>query len=370
MLTVAGCVTAPLAPERPPATPAPVEPDAPPPVDEAPSPEEAPEPIEPAEVDAPSDADEPEVAPLPPLPDDPYDALLVVVDRVLDASDGAPEDAIPVARDLVAAITVTVAAPSGAVPPGLPSIELRLDGAPPLEYRVDIVPPPAEGVTARSVVAAAQSDGVLVVPAPEVTGVTQYRLSPLWLVDAAERLRTAGIDATLLASLADAVVAVVGVEAVSEAATVPTALVLADVDIAGNSVAGHGAATGARQVLEAEGFGVHTVDDPRVAQQLIDEPSSTIVARLYDTLPFDTLSRAERIIVGVARIVDVVEADGGDTTVTVELTARAVDVRRDEIYLEERFVERVTGTDASSVVGAAFRSAGRRLATRLIRRLP
>lgn len=214
--------------------------------------------------------------------------------------------------------------------------------------------------------------GALTIDPPPIAGVSVVTVEPVWLseleplwqgvvVSEADRQR---LDAVIERLRARSIVRVR-----SQAASVPTAVVILDRDIAGNAITnGSDAMRGAIQELSESGFRVRQVDLSPPQRNQLSALETITVSDLYDVLPFDVLSVVDRVIVGNARILQFNEQDG--FAVEVAMEAAAFDLRRDRELVRLTFEERVSGGDARAAIRVAFQAAGRRLGRRIAPRLP
>lgn len=251
------------------------------------------------------------------------------------------------------------------------------DGGEPLHdvpLRVEIRGPLVDGqrTTSQTQVATDQ-DGTARIPVatPALAGTTRIDVEPLWLGELAERWEAQLESAEardLLASIAERLRVRAAVQVTSQASSIPTAMVVLDRDIAGNPIESADTMRGMTQEFMDTDFRIREVELSSSARRRLAEAESISVADLYDLLPFDVLSRTERVIVGDAHILEFSEEDG--FTVVVEVEAGAFDLRRDEVLARVSFQERISGSDARSAIRTAFQAAGRRLVRQIVPRLP
>ncbi|MEX2443266.1 MAG: hypothetical protein WD492_06665 [Alkalispirochaeta sp.] len=218
-----------------------------------------------------------------------------------------------------------------------------------------------------------EPDGTAQIPVatPALAGTTQIAVEPAWLADRIDSWKAA-VDSTelqdLLSSISERLRARAAVQVTSRAATIPTAMIVLDRDIAGNPIASADTMRGMAQEFMDTDFRIRQVELAGPSRRRLAEAESISVTDLYDILPFDVLSRTERVIVGHAHILEFSEEDG--FTVVVEVEAAAFDLRRDEVLARVSFRERISGSDARSAIRTAFQAAGRRLVRRIVPRLP
>lgn len=158
------------------------------------------------------------------------------------------------------------------------------------------------------------------------------------------------------------------VEVTSVAASIPTAVIITDRDIAGNVIPHHDSGRGLVQALRDQGFRVeHRIVSPAVHRDL-QHPGHRTVADLYDILPFEALAGVERLIIGNAEIVEFTEGDR--YSLRIEFRAQAYDLLRERHLGDIRLEERVSGGDPQTLIRTGFLSAGRRAARQFGPRLP
>ncbi len=237
-----------------------------------------------------------------------------------------------------------------------------------------IVGPEIDGnrpISRRSV--RTMNDGYVsaVISPRQFAGITAVTVEPEWFGTVFERwtetISTPDEEA-VLGSIAERLRDTAVLRVTSQAATVPTAVIILDRDIAGNPITGTDAMAGVLQELGAIGFRVRRVDlnsrdrDRLAALDVIE------VADLYDILPFDVLASVDRAVVGDARILAFTENEGFD--VVVAISAVTFDLRRDRRLAAVSVTERISGSSAQATIRAAFQESGRHLARRLAPQLP
>ncbi|MCG8480608.1 MAG: hypothetical protein MI724_16055 [Spirochaetales bacterium] len=208
-------------------------------------------------------------------------------------------------------------------------------------------------------------------PILDLAGVTTVVVQPAWLDDEVRRWQSAlesQRDIDLLEAAVERLRGRTLISVTSRAAQTMTAVIVLDRDIAGNPINGADAMRGALQEFSDAGFRVRRVELDGVALERFAAMERITVADLYDVLPFDILSMVDRIVVGDARILEFSEEDG--FTVSVSLEATTFDLRHDRVLARVALDERIAGSDARSAIRAAFQSAGRRMARRMVPRLP
>lgn len=206
---------------------------------------------------------------------------------------------------------------------------------------------------------------------PVASGVTRIRVEPVWLEESLAAWTASHGDRNLrrnLETLASRLNATVNVRVTSGAASIPTAVIFIDRDIAGNPIAGRDAARGAFQQFRDQGFRTVAVELSPATESALANLTEPTVTDLYDILPFEVLASAERVVIGSAGITQFTETEG--VTVVLGVEARAFDLRRDRLLTSVTLEERMTGRDPRTTLRSAFNSAGRRAARHLAPRLP
>ncbi|SIQ52716.1 hypothetical protein SAMN05920897_11059 [Alkalispirochaeta americana] len=241
--------------------------------------------------------------------------------------------------------------------------------------------PPLEGRQARhraSVTTGSSGVGSFRIPEPSLAGLSRIVFRPEEAGIALERWREAleeeelpGEDRPeliLLQALEERLSAEVRLRIDSGAAEIPTAVIMIDRDIAGLPIPSRESTRGAIQHFQEEGFTLVPADISPATVRALSDLSRVTIADLYDLLPFELLSSAERIVLGTASILRFDESEG--VTVVISLEAAAFDLRRDQELARIHLEERVSGRDARNTLRSAFLSAGRRAARQLAPRLP
>ncbi len=227
---------------------------------------------------------------------------------------------------------------------------------------------PVESFTIRT---DSRGEATFSLPVPNLAGATTVVAQPAWLDDVARRWQNtleSQRDIDLLEAAVERLRGRTLISVTSRAAETPTAVIVLDRDIAGNPINGADAMRGALQEFSDAGFRVRRVELDGVALERFAAMERITVADLYDVLPFEILAMVDRIVVGDARILEFSEEDG--FTVSVSLEATTFDLRHDQVLARVALDERIAGSDARSAIRAAFQSAGRRMARRMVPRLP
>lgn len=214
-------------------------------------------------------------------------------------------------------------------------------------------------------------------PPPDLTGVWQYRVEPIWLQAAIDRWTVAIAEeperrrsalTALLGEIEERLQVRTSIQVTSSAIDIPTAVIILDRDIAGNPIAGDTAARNAVRRFDDLGFRARLVELDDETRRRLSDHGDLDVERLYDILPFDVLSVVDRAAIGWA---DIIAFDEGESfNVEVGLEVEVFDLRRDRVLTGVTFEERTAGGDAQTAIRAAFASAGRRAADLLAVRLP
>lgn len=226
-------------------------------------------------------------------------------------------------------------------------------------------------VTRREVKTGPDGTATVAISPPQYAGVTNITAEPDWFDSLYRKWSaqaTSSAEKSLLAALAERLRDNTVLRVTSQAATVPTAVIILDRDIAGNPITGNDAMAGTLQELGSRGFRVRRVDLQKASRDHLASLETVEVADLYDILPFDVLASVDRAIVGDARILSFDEDEG--YSLVVELNAVAFDLRRDQQLARVTVTERITGSSAQAAIRAAFHESGRRLARRLAPQLP
>lgn len=214
-------------------------------------------------------------------------------------------------------------------------------------------------------------------PPPDLSGTWLYQAEPVWLETALDRWNLSIVQETerrrssllaLIGTIEERLRVRTTIEVTSAAATIPTAVIILDRDIAGNPIAGDTAARNAVRRFDDLGYRVRLVELDDEARRRLSRQASLDVEQLYDILPFHILSVVDRAVIGWADIVAFNE--GESISVAVSAEVEVFDLRRDRVLTRIALEERTAGGDAASAIRAAFASAGRRAADLLAPRLP
>lgn len=214
-------------------------------------------------------------------------------------------------------------------------------------------------------------------PPPDLSGTWLYQVEPVWLepaldrwnlsiVQESERRRSALL--ALIGSIEERLRVRTTISVTSAAASIPTAVIILDRDIAGNPILGDTAARNAVRRFDDLGFRVRLVELDDEARRRLSSRRSIDVEELYDILPFEVLSIVDRAVIGWA---DILTFDEGESiSVEVGAEVEVFDLRRDRVLTRITLEERTAGGDAPSAIRAAFAGVGRRTADLLAPRLP
>lgn len=150
---------------------------------------------------------------------------------------------------------------------------------------------------------------------------------------------------------------------VSNAAEVPTGVLVLDVDLARNPTGSTQTASGILRSLSSEDFIVQTLsEDPEVLLSMNDTQIVQLVRDNYG-------DRIDRIIFGIVGIEEFEERDGG-YIVKVSGTIKAVDLETGQMLFSEQTFRRARGSGATSAINAAFRSLGESMGEAMANNLP
>ena len=201
--------------------------------------------------------------------------------------------------------------------------------------------------------------GVVAFTLPPITRVGDHRLGILpWMP-------TLGAASEPLIALMSVLTTL---RATSRAASIPTAVLVQQVDLAGNLLEDRTATQAVRRELEARGFPLVDARVDRSVRERLLQAAPRSSLELYDILPFDVLAEANRVVIATMRIDAFQESD--HVSVALDVAARAYDLRTNRRLSTTAFGVRTAGSDGAATLTAAFQEAGRRLATRIATELP
>jgi hypothetical protein len=268
--------------------------------------------------------------------------------------------------------------PLGDTPAGTYAVSLRESDStrpyPGERLRVQIVSPPVDGVRETEVFeVVTDENGTARFPVPPVgvSGAWSVTVEPLRLYRLATRWTTSVSSQEtrdLFTAVQDRTRGRSILRVTSRAADIPTGIIVLDRDIAGNPIDSGDTMRGMIQEFADSGFRIREVELTAVERRRLVALDSLSVSDLYDVLPFEVLSRVDRVIVGDAVIREFTEGDG--FSVVVEVNASTFDLRRDRRLVRVSFEERVSGSDSRAAIRAAFQASGRRLVRQTVPRLP
>jgi hypothetical protein len=268
--------------------------------------------------------------------------------------------------------------PLGETPSGAYTVTLRdRDTARPYageRLRVQVVSPPVDGVRETEVFEVVTDDDGTArfpVPAVRISGGWSVTVEPLRLHRLGTRWTTAlssqeTLD--LFSAVQDRTRGRSVLRVTSVAADIPTGIIVLDRDIAGNPIDSGDTMRGMIQEFADSGFRIREVELTAAERRRLVAVENLSVSDLYDILPFEVLSRVDRVIVGDAVIREFTEGDG--FSVVVAVNASTFDLRRDRRLVRVSFEERVSGSDSRAAIRAAFQASGRRLVRQTVPRLP
>jgi hypothetical protein len=268
--------------------------------------------------------------------------------------------------------------PLGDTPAGTYAVSLRESDStrpyPGERLRVQVVSPPVDGVRETEVFeVVTDENGTARFPVPPVgvSGAWSVTVEPLRLYRLATRWTTSVSSQEtrdLFTAVQDRTRGRSILRVTSRAADIPTGIIVLDRDIAGNPIDSGDTMRGMIQEFADSGFRIREVELTAVERRRLVALDSLSVSDLYDVLPFEVLSRVDRVIVGDAVIREFTEGDG--FSVVVEVNASTFDLRRDRRLVRVSFEERVSGSDSRAAIRAAFQASGRRLVRQTVPRLP
>ena len=148
----------------------------------------------------------------------------------------------------------------------------------------------------------------------------------------------------------------------SQAAQVPTGVLLHETDIAGNPISAGTATSALQQELSSADFRLQNLSGARAA--------SVGMARedLLEFLRTEYGGRVERVILGSAQIDEFDESDG--FIVRVSGSAEAIDLETGEVLYSTSGFQRSRGASANAAIQAAFRMLGSNFGQEFSSRLP
>ncbi len=151
-------------------------------------------------------------------------------------------------------------------------------------------------------------------------------------------------------------------EVLSRSRSVPTGVLIADTDIAGNILSSNSTAAGVLQFLTDSDYSVRLL--PLDSSVLLSDDMPAVVRRLRDEVG----GSVDRVILGVVGIEEFEEADG--VLVKVSGSVSAVDLNTGEVLYSTSTFQRSRGNSANSAISAAFRSMGLKVGEEMANNLP
>ncbi|MFP4151611.1 MAG: hypothetical protein ACLFR8_09860 [Alkalispirochaeta sp.] len=327
--------------------------------------------------------DDSETEPLRPREDDVIERLEALLTREVPRSSAERRRILNEALGIASQIVVTARPGETSTPLGTPvdrpievSVSNRTDGTPlrDVPFFIRITGPDVDGTRSESVrTAVTGREGSFQIdsPDPRYAGTTVVVAEPDWHRDSYDEWAEQ-LDSTENRDLLDAIANRIRGRSVlrvtSQAAEIPTAVVIVDRDIAGNPMADSRALRGVIREFSAREFRVRRVELDEAGRERLIGLDRIEAADLYDLLPFEVLASVDRAIVGDATIYEFEEDEGFSVGVRIE--AIAFDLRRDRRLAQVTVTERITGSSAQATIRGAFQEAGRRLARQIAPQLP
>ena len=148
----------------------------------------------------------------------------------------------------------------------------------------------------------------------------------------------------------------------SRARSVPTGVLIADTDIAGNLLNSGSTAAGVVQFLSESEFNVQLL--PVDSRVLLSGDIPAVVRRIRS----EVTGSIDRVILGIVGIEEFEEADG--VLVKVSGSVSAVDINTGEVLYSTNTFQRSRGNSANSAISAAFRSMGLKVGEEMANNLP
>ncbi|MFP4430207.1 MAG: hypothetical protein ACOCW6_04210 [Spirochaetota bacterium] len=174
-----------------------------------------------------------------------------------------------------------------------------------------------------------------------------------------------GEDARFVDDLRDSIASqrtVFSYQVLSRSRSVPTGVLVADTDIAGNILGSNTTAAGVVQFLTDADFNVQLL--PVDSRLLLSGEISEVVRRIRSEVG----GSVDRVILGVVGIEEFEEADG--VLVKVSGSVSAVDLDTETVLYSTSTFQRSRGNSANSAISAAFRSMGLKVGEEMANNLP
>lgn len=174
-----------------------------------------------------------------------------------------------------------------------------------------------------------------------------------------------GDDARFVDDLRDSIASqrtVFTYQVLSRSRSVPTGVLIADTDIAGNILGSNATAAGVVQFLTDADFNVQLL--PVDSRLLLSGEIPEVVRRIRT----EVSGSVDRVILGIVGIEEFQEVDG--VLVKVSGSVSAVDLNTGEVLYSTSTFQRSRGNSANSAISAAFRSMGLKVGEEMVNNLP
>jgi hypothetical protein len=174
-----------------------------------------------------------------------------------------------------------------------------------------------------------------------------------------------GDDARFVDDLRDSIASqrtVFTYQVLSRSRSVPTGVLIADTDIAGNILGSNATAAGVVQFLTDADFNVQLL--PVDSRVLLSGETADVVRRIRSQVS----GSVDRVILGIVGIEEFEEADG--VLVKVSGSVSAVDLNTGAVLYSTSTFQRSRGNSANSAISAAFRSMGLKVGEEMANNLP
>lgn len=148
----------------------------------------------------------------------------------------------------------------------------------------------------------------------------------------------------------------------SMASTVPTGLLVFDLDRSGNPVQRADTLAGIQEILTGSNFNLQALPQDAALMAL---PEAEIIKRLSGQYR----GSLNRVVFGTAQISGF-EESGGNFIVRVEGTVKVFDLETGRVLLTDSKIRTSRGTNANSAISAAFKGLGNTLGETLVNSLP
>ncbi len=148
----------------------------------------------------------------------------------------------------------------------------------------------------------------------------------------------------------------------SAAASIPTGILIMDLDRSGKPIPISDTLAGVQEALTAARFALRGIGADFSLLTLPDEETIAKLRELYG-------SAVRRVVFGVARIVDFQES-GGNFIVKVEGTVKTADLDEGRIIFTDSKIKSARGSNSASAISAAFKGLGGAFGEALVNNLP